>query len=301
MEASDEIEAFIEESRRYFADPENLAAFRKAVDEAFEAERLQLSDASKSITTSKSGGKSSIAQSPMDEVTKKRRASLGTGQQERRKIGKFAERGAEKPEDLVAKAAELIGPTPSTRVQIVSLDNELFAFVFRDSEFFSFVEGFEDVKIKLVTKDKSSITFSAGLLAECDFSINFVASLGQSSVRDWIEENGVEFDKSKLEKLRLACNKLMNSKEKTDTSTTEKFTAAADPKEIGAILAEARKAAGMTQQQVADAMGADRSNVIRLEKGRTNATITTIEKYAEAVGMKFILSMRPIDSGPAHN
>jgi transcriptional regulator with XRE-family HTH domain len=52
-----------------------------------------------------------------------------------------------------------------------------------------------------------------------------------------------------------------------------------------ADLAAARAAAGMTQQDVADRMSSTKTVVSRLESGvRTRPTLTTIEKYARAVG-----------------
>ena len=52
-----------------------------------------------------------------------------------------------------------------------------------------------------------------------------------------------------------------------------------------ADLVAARAAAGMTQQDVADRMPSTKSVVSRLEGGvRTRPTLTTIEKYARAVG-----------------
>jgi ribosome-binding protein aMBF1 (putative translation factor) len=52
-----------------------------------------------------------------------------------------------------------------------------------------------------------------------------------------------------------------------------------------ADLVAARAAAGMTQQDVADRMPSTKSVVSRLESGvHTRPTLTTIEKYARAVG-----------------
>jgi ribosome-binding protein aMBF1 (putative translation factor) len=52
-----------------------------------------------------------------------------------------------------------------------------------------------------------------------------------------------------------------------------------------ADLVAARAAVGMTQQDVADRMPSTKSVVSRLESGmRTRPTLTTIEKYARAVG-----------------
>ena len=60
-----------------------------------------------------------------------------------------------------------------------------------------------------------------------------------------------------------------------------------------ADLVAARAAAGMTQQDVADSMPSTRSVVSRLESGvHTRPTLTTIEKYAWAVGASIEIRVR---------
>ena len=56
---------------------------------------------------------------------------------------------------------------------------------------------------------------------------------------------------------------------------------------LAADLVAARVAAGMTQEEVAARMWTTRSVVSRLESGvRTRPTLTTLERYAVAVGAR---------------
>ena len=60
-----------------------------------------------------------------------------------------------------------------------------------------------------------------------------------------------------------------------------------------ADLIAARAAAGMTQQDVAERMASTKSVVSRLESGvRTRPTLSTIEKYARAVGATVEIRVR---------
>jgi len=54
---------------------------------------------------------------------------------------------------------------------------------------------------------------------------------------------------------------------------------------IQAQLYEARKAAGLTQQEVAERMNVNRSYVSRLETNPENLKLGTLARYAQAVGM----------------
>lgn len=53
---------------------------------------------------------------------------------------------------------------------------------------------------------------------------------------------------------------------------------------IGQRIAELRKAQGMTQQELADAAGLQRSHIVRLEQGRYGATIDVLSAIANAMG-----------------
>ena len=51
-------------------------------------------------------------------------------------------------------------------------------------------------------------------------------------------------------------------------------------------LLEARKKAGLTQVEVASRMGVPQSAVVRLESGMHSPTLTTLTRYAAAIGVK---------------
>lgn len=55
---------------------------------------------------------------------------------------------------------------------------------------------------------------------------------------------------------------------------------------VGLLIREARKRAGLTQAQLADASGITRGHVIALETGRYNPTVKTLSAIAEACGAK---------------
>jgi len=56
--------------------------------------------------------------------------------------------------------------------------------------------------------------------------------------------------------------------------------------EIGSILREAREKSGLTQLQVAVAMGFSEGAVRRMEKGAHNPNTDSVERYAKAVGLE---------------
>lgn len=55
-----------------------------------------------------------------------------------------------------------------------------------------------------------------------------------------------------------------------------------------------RTKAGLTQEQVAEKMHTQKSNVSRLEKGNTNPSWSTLMKYAHACGFELTLKMQKI-------
>lgn len=60
---------------------------------------------------------------------------------------------------------------------------------------------------------------------------------------------------------------------------------------IQSQLYAARKAAGLTQQQVAERMQVNRAFVSRLENHPENIKLATLSKYAQAVGMKVEIAL----------
>ena len=78
------------------------------------------------------------------------------------------------------------------------------------------------------------------------------------------------------------------------------FTDPANAREVNALFArmelvetlyKARREAGLTQQEVAERMGAKQAYVAALEKGRKNITFSTLAKYAAACGKKVAITL----------
>ena len=59
--------------------------------------------------------------------------------------------------------------------------------------------------------------------------------------------------------------------------------------EISRVLYNARKAAKLTQKELAERLNTSQSFIARMEQGRVNITIQTIAKYAAACGKKIAL------------
>lgn len=58
-------------------------------------------------------------------------------------------------------------------------------------------------------------------------------------------------------------------------------------------LAGVRRAAGLSQTEVAARMGTSQSVVARLESGHIDARLSTLQRYAMAVGHQLELGVRP--------
>lgn len=64
---------------------------------------------------------------------------------------------------------------------------------------------------------------------------------------------------------------------------------------IEALIA-ARAQAGVTQAAIAERMGTTQSAVARLEGGRSNPSMKTLERYAAATGTRLKVMFEPIDA-----
>ncbi len=54
----------------------------------------------------------------------------------------------------------------------------------------------------------------------------------------------------------------------------------------GQIIEQARKNAKMTQEELADKIGADKSYISRIENGKTEPKVSTFYKIMDALGLK---------------
>lgn len=71
------------------------------------------------------------------------------------------------------------------------------------------------------------------------------------------------------------------------------YDALEDEFALAAALIRARGDAGMSQEQVADAMGTTQAVVARLESGRIKPTTRTLERFAKATHTRLRISFEP--------
>lgn len=60
---------------------------------------------------------------------------------------------------------------------------------------------------------------------------------------------------------------------------------------VGKSLAEARKAAGLTQRELAERTGVDQAAISKIERGAGNPTIRTLQTLAEGVGCRLQITV----------
>ena len=74
------------------------------------------------------------------------------------------------------------------------------------------------------------------------------------------------------------------------TATRDEFDAKSRAWYYAEVLKNARKSAGITQQQLADKIGKKREYIAMLERGETDMQLSTFILISEAVGLKFALT-----------
>lgn len=62
---------------------------------------------------------------------------------------------------------------------------------------------------------------------------------------------------------------------------------------IGALLRQAREQSGLTQEALARRLGTQKSAISRIENHAGDIRLSTLERYAEALGKSLALELRP--------
>ena len=78
-----------------------------------------------------------------------------------------------------------------------------------------------------------------------------------------------------------------------DPEIAENFERGYQAFRLGAMLQLAREDAGMTQQQVAERLGTKKSAISRIENSAGDMRLSTLQRYAEAVGRELVLELGP--------
>jgi transcriptional regulator with XRE-family HTH domain len=72
----------------------------------------------------------------------------------------------------------------------------------------------------------------------------------------------------------------------------------ASSRQIAAAVVEARTARGWTQRRLARALGTSNTAVSRIESGRHGMSLGTLQRLADALGVRFTIEpRRPADDG----
>ena len=78
--------------------------------------------------------------------------------------------------------------------------------------------------------------------------------------------------------------KYVSKRKKKDSEFSEGFERGYENFKIGVMLRQARKDAGMTQEDIAELLGTKKTAISRLENHAEDMRLSTIENYAKAVG-----------------
>jgi len=59
-------------------------------------------------------------------------------------------------------------------------------------------------------------------------------------------------------------------------------------------MIDARKASGLTQQQLAEKTGINQADISKLERGNANPSLRTLQRLAAGMGMRLKLEFEPV-------
>lgn len=97
----------------------------------------------------------------------------------------------------------------------------------------------------------------------------------------------IQIDENKLKGLRTASELFEKKYGKEGTPVREEFNQQSTAWYYRELLRDRRKQQGLTQQQLADAVGVKRSYIARVEKGETDVQLTSFLRIATVLGIRF--------------
>jgi DNA-binding XRE family transcriptional regulator len=86
--------------------------------------------------------------------------------------------------------------------------------------------------------------------------------------------------------------KYVKKRKKRDPEFADGYDIGYEEFKIGVILKAARKEAGLTQEQLAKKLHTKKTAISRIENHAEDIRLSTIEKYAQAIGKKLIIAFR---------
>jgi len=87
-------------------------------------------------------------------------------------------------------------------------------------------------------------------------------------------------------------DRYIKSRKKTDPEFATGFDEGYRDFKIGVILRQAREEAGLTQEELADRVGTQKTAISRIENHAEDIKLSTIQKVAKALGKNLEISLR---------
>jgi HTH-type transcriptional regulator / antitoxin HipB len=87
-------------------------------------------------------------------------------------------------------------------------------------------------------------------------------------------------------------DRYIKSRKKTDPAFARGFDEGYRDFKIGVILRQAREEAGLTQEELADRVGTQKTAISRIENHAEDIKLSTIQKVAKALGKNLEISLR---------
>lgn len=84
-------------------------------------------------------------------------------------------------------------------------------------------------------------------------------------------------------------NKYINKRFPKKSKSRDSFELGYENFKIGLLLRQAREEAGLTQEEIANILNTKKSAISRIENHAEDIKISTLSKYAEAIGRKIHL------------
>ncbi|NJL65029.1 MAG: helix-turn-helix transcriptional regulator [Methylacidiphilales bacterium] len=84
----------------------------------------------------------------------------------------------------------------------------------------------------------------------------------------------------------------IKKRKQVDVEFAEDFELGYSNFKVGVLLAQAREAAGITQEELASRLNLDISIIVNIENNVENVGILTLEKYAEALGKRLFVEIK---------
>jgi HTH-type transcriptional regulator/antitoxin HipB len=85
--------------------------------------------------------------------------------------------------------------------------------------------------------------------------------------------------------------KYINKRKSHDPEFAENFDSGYEQFKIGALLKQAREDAGLTQEELATKLNTKKSAISRIENHAEDIKLSTLEKFANALGKKLRLEV----------